>query len=168
MSGLQHALRDQLRSLDMRVRELDRRSPTGSWRDWTPTLTGSTADPVLSTDDSHSSQGIYLRSNGMVICSFSITFGTVGVSAGTGTYRIENWPFIQLTGRPSFVQGDARIFDSSTSNTLRCQVILNDALQATLRYTTAFPGAETQVAATAPWTWAASDRIEGWLWYPIA
>lgn len=165
MSGLQHAFRDSLRTLDARTRELERRTSWGIWRDWSPFLDASTTPPDIGVDGA--ADGIYLRENGEVTCMFSITFGTV-VSAGTGTYRITGWPFTQLAGRPSFVAGDARLFDSSSGNVVRAQVILNDSLQATLRYMTAVPGAETQASATAPWAWAAGDRIEGWLWYPIA
>lgn len=133
---------------------------------WTPTLIGSVTDPTLGSGSSAEAEYKIVR--GMCHVSVSITFGTSGVSAGSGSYSITGLPIAPKSGRPTWLSGTARIKDSSTGNINTPHVIINDSGVISLRYPFAAPvGADTFVGASSPWTWNTSDRLEISACFPV-
>jgi hypothetical protein len=125
------------------------------WLPWTPALTASTTSPTLGSGAV--TEGRWRRVENLVVGDGRITFGTAGVAAGTGTYRVSLPAPAKVTGASAGPIGNGWLFDSSGNVMKQC----------TLR---AFPGASIAelyfdgttnwfATAAAPWTWAASDDI---------
>lgn len=138
-----------------------------AWETWTPALTASTTSPTLGTGSTVA--GKYTRINKLVVANFSITFGTSGVAAGTGTYRI-SVP-INSVGTQVFQQnelGSVLIRDASTQNTMMCHAYFDNVAYFILAYPGTYGGILANVTNAAPWTWAASDTLSGQIIYEAA
>lgn len=143
--------------------------PSGNtldWQTWTPALTAVTTNPTLGTGSAVA--GRYAQVGKVVTAQFRITFGTSGVAAGTGGYRV-SLPVTPESTLTWFV-GSYWAFDSSGSASTMGQIAI-DAGTSVLRffYPATWPsGTSSEVAATTPWTWAASDQIRGTVTYEAA
>ena len=138
-----------------------------AWETWTPALTASTTNPTLGTASVVA--GKYTRINKLIVANFSITFGTSGVNAGSGTYRI-SVP-VNAVGTQVFQQnelGSVLLRDSSTQNTMMCHAYLTDVSYLILAYPGTYGGILANVTNAAPWTWAASDTLSGQIIYEAA
>lgn len=142
-------------------------TPFSSWTAYTPVLTASTTNPTLGTGSTAS--GYYSQFGKFVFYRFYIAFGTSGVNAGSGTYRI-SLPVNASTagGAGPTTIGSMFIFDSSTSNAYTGMMgnVANQTYISDIYY--AQGGALAALAHNAPWTWAASDQIRGSLVYEAA
>lgn len=140
----------------------------GAWRSWTPTLTASVTNPTLGTGSA--AEGFYMKIGRTVIAQFAILFGSSGVNAGSGVYRID-LPVVatqRFTGIGWHNVGDVRLVDFG-SGEARASIGLNSTGLITMTYPAAWPtGAATSVGAAAPWTWAATDQMHGRLIYEAA
>lgn len=125
---------------------------------YTPALTAVTTSPTLGTG---SSAGGYYQLVGRRIDGIArIVFGTSGVAAGSGTYRISLPVAADTTvhaasgtgGQGSSI-GTWNARDNSPGAFRQGTLQLVSASTAMLDYTT------TAVSSSAPWTWAASDAI---------
>lgn len=129
------------------------------WTAYTPVLTASTTNPTLGSGSV--ATGRYLKAGRDVRGTFDITFGSSGVAAGSGTYRISvptniysSWPSRAPVGR-------AYVFDSSGSASGWFD-LMSDYTHFRIRYPSTWPtGTATEVGAAVPWTWAAGDIIRG-------
>lgn len=134
---------------------------------WTPSLTATTTNPTLGTGSSVA--GSYVYASSLLWCAFGVTFGTSGVAAGSGNYQVTGFPANPVSGRASFLAGRGRLSDSAGAVVAYLDIIVNDSGVATFRYQATWPtGTETYVTNSTPWTWNASDRLEGWVQYPTA
>lgn len=141
---------------------------------YTPQVTASTTAPTLGTGGNYEQIGRYRIHNKIVdIPSMSIVFGTGGSpAAGTGNY------FIQLPISADLLtpvsgtnaMGEGRMVDSSSNFSGFVFPEVETATTVQPVYYTSFTGAAAAAtAATAPWTWAASDSIyRGWMRYHMA
>lgn len=136
-----------------------------SWKTYTPALTAVTTNPTLGTGSL--ALGRYYRLGDLVTVHVKIVFGTSGVAAGTGSYRVSlpvnasvptNWSF-----RPA---GQVGLYDVSTGTNYAGRAY-QDGTNAT-RIGMQTHGATGEVGAAVPFTWAASDEIWLWLAYEIA
>lgn len=59
----------------------------GTWTAWTPTLTAVTTNPTLGSGATATGRYIELDT-GLIIARFTIQFGSSGVGAGSGEYRL--------------------------------------------------------------------------------
>lgn len=128
---------------------------------YTPALTAATTSPTLGSGSAVTGQ--YAQLNWLAAVWFDITFGSSGVAEGSGEYRVSLPVNIEPGAATGMVLGSGLIWDSSTSS----------LLQVTLEMVSGQPGdvklaveAGTRVSHSAPWTWAASDRITGHVLYP--
>lgn len=139
-----------------------------SYSAYTPTLTASVANPTLGSGSSATSW--YIQIGDLVHYYGAIAFGTAGVAAGTGTYRV-SLPVNSAARIGSDRLGVSLNYDSSTGNVAQavCQLSGGVATYFVQTYAAAWPaGAETPVGAAAPWTWAASDQIQWNITYEAA
>lgn len=131
-----------------------------AWETWTPALTASTTNPTLGTGST--TTGRYGRINKTVFGNCRIIFGTSGVNAGSGFYFVS----LPVTAQASGVMsGYGYIFDSSTGLVRHTAVVLDSTTRVSLYLENATNYA---VAATNPWTWAASDQISFYFEYEAA
>jgi hypothetical protein len=139
------------------------------WSSWTPSLTAATTNPTLGTGSS--AQGIYVQIGKLVIAQFSISFGTSGVNAGSGIYSVSLPVTAKATfgSNPEHRLGVAVAFDNSTFFAARPMISLNTTTTVGFVYPlSAEPGLFGNVAHDAPWTWAASDNLSGFMMYEAA
>ena len=125
----------------------------GAYTGWTPALTADSVNPSMGSGNT--AAGRYLAIGKHVHAHGAVQFGSSGVSAGTGNYLIS----LPVNARtPSSLDanlvGHGYIFDSSTSTLRQVFVVYASASTASIRM---YDG--TRIAATAPWTWAASDAL---------
>lgn len=136
----------------------------GRWIDYTPTLTASTTNPTNWTQT-----GYYTLSGKTAHAKFALTAGG-SMTAGSGYYQVA-LPATAASDYPSRTPiGVVILYDSSTSNTGLVWPQLNASKSyARLNYTSTAPfGGWTATSNTVPWTWAASDEINGTLTYEVA
>ncbi len=137
------------------VKQVGAAAANGAWATFTPALTASTTSPTLGT--ASTTTGSYRRDGSSVEGDAQITFGTAGVAAGSGTYRVSLPVAAARTGAAANLVGDGWMLDAST----------NQLVTFVLR---TFPGSTTAeiyftattnfyATAAVPWTWAASDTI---------
>lgn len=132
-----------------------------AWTSFTPALTASTTSPTLGTGSADS--GKYVQLGKIVVCSLAITFGTSGVAAGSGTYRI-TLPVNASAGFVGLWAGQGLGYDSSAGTSHQIQAAVNNASYIELWDMSA----NSYVTASAPWTWAASDQIKLVITYEAA
>lgn len=131
------------------------------WSTYTPALTASSVNPTLGTGSSV--LGRYVKVGRLVIGYAHITFGTSGVAAGTGTYRVS----LPVNRERSDGQriGYGRILDASASQYRPIQasalagIGAGNANLERLDQTTSV----TNLEAAVPWTWDTSDQI--WFYF---
>lgn len=131
-----------------------------AWETWTPALTASTTNPTLGTGSVIT--GRYARIQKTIFGNVTILFGTSGVAAGTGFYYV-SLPFTAQSATPPV--GSGWLLDNSASLLRQVEVTLDSTSRVALWLdnTTNFA-----VAATNPWTWAASDQIRFQFTYEAA
>lgn len=127
--------------------------------DWTPVLSASTP-PTLGTGAVQ--LGRYVQLGELVAGYAVIQFGTSGENAGSGTYTISR-PVDSASSR-NFSFGSGYLLDSGASAFRPFVSILNNASTDTMRLTTD----GSAVSNSAPWTWAANDRIVWHFVYEVA
>ena len=128
---------------------------------YTPALTAATTSPTLGSGSAVTGQ--YGQLNWLAAVWFDITFGTSGTAAGSGEYRVSLPVNIEPGAATGMVLGSGTIWDNDVSS-LRL---------VTFEMVSGQPGvvkiaveADTSATSSAPWTWAASDRITGQVLYP--
>lgn len=126
---------------------------------YTPALTASTTNPTLGTGSTATAD--YILRQGFVKLRFNFVFGTASVSAGSGTYQISlpTGLGIDADWASQHPIGLARLRDSNVPTIAfdwRCVTDLSFADKITIKNDSG--GAVTN---SVPWTWAASDSIQG-------
>jgi hypothetical protein len=139
-------------------------STNGVWASYTPTLTTSGTSPTLGTGSFVS--GNYVQFGKLVICRFYIAFGSSGAAAGSGTYRVSLPVSSNQMTQPS---GTIFMYDSSAGNGVANAAAFYDggADFLTIIYA-ASATTYASVTHAAPWAWAASDQIRGFIMYEAA
>lgn len=135
-----------------------------AWVTYTPTLTASTTSPTLGTGSS--ATGAYWRDGRLCHVQASVTFGSSGVNAGSGSYRLS----LPFTGgsRAQNVVGTFWAVDSSAAAWATGFVTLAAAgTYVTFGYNTDTFFASS-ILNNAPWTWAASDSLSMSITYETA
>jgi hypothetical protein len=138
----------------------------GEWTSYTPVLTAST-NPTLGTASIQS--GSYARIQNLIIYRFFIGFGTSGVNAGAGNYKI-SLP-VASSGVTSFYEnniGSVAFFDTSANSIYYANAWIADVNNVTPIYQATFNGALLNVSATAPVVPAAQDALSGLVIYQAA
>lgn len=119
------------------------------WAAWTPAVVAVSTNPTLGTGST--AAGRWLRVGSLVVGHGRIKFGTSGVAAGTGLYRVE---LPVATATADAIVGSGYIWDSSTGNARTCALRrASVATRASLWVT------DAEVGHNVPWTWAANDEI---------
>lgn len=140
----------------------------GAWTSYTPTLTAVTTNPTLGTGSE--ATGRYTQIGKTVIATARFTFGTSGVNAGSGAYRISLPVSAETSTGLNFVTGSYWALDSSTNGVnIGITMVGGTATDVRLFYPATWPnGASVEMASTAPWTWAASDQLRASFTYQAA
>lgn len=123
----------------------------GTSASFTPVLNAVTSNPTLGSGSQVS--GRYVVHGGWVFAVVRITFGTSGVNAGSGEYRIP-LPVTAGSDASDAPLGFGYLYDSSGSAANLVVPMAVDTSTARLIRDTGF-----SVTNAAPWTWAASDQI---------
>lgn len=132
-----------------------------TWTNFTPTLEAVTTNPTLSDDASHTIVGHYRvvgdgTAGGKLHANIWIKFGTSGVAAGTGDYKIGGLPINIAIGNITGPDiGKGRLVDASAGTRKLVAAYASSATVVKL-FTDA---ATNEVGAAVPWTWADSDEI---------
>jgi hypothetical protein len=126
-----------------------------AWTAYTPTLTATTTSPTLGTGSS--ATGAYLQIGKLFFVRGVIVFGTSGVVAGSGNYRV-SMPTSLSTGYNAWrvAYGQAILEDSSASSRV-VRFLMAPSSGASVAALIDVAGA--QVTDAVPWVWAASDAI---------
>lgn len=140
-------------------------APIPATFEWEPALTAATTDPTLGAGALR--HGRVSRAGHRCFVSATIRFGTTGVSAGAGAYRVS------LPAQPSTAWAQARgralgicaLWRASTS-TLRHGFVAAAGPDSD-QFLNLFLGDGSQVSATVPWTWAASDELHVQVFYAV-
>lgn len=139
----------------------------GEWTSYTPILTATTTNPTLGTGSS--SVGSYARIQNFIFYRFVITFGTSGVNAGVGTYRI-SLP-VAASGTTNFTEnplGTTLFTDSSLGGNYFCSAWISDVNNLSPIYQTGFNGSVNNIGAANPVIPAANDVLSGFVTYRAA
>ena len=124
-----------------------------AYESWTPSLTASTTNPNRGSTGAAS--GRYGRIQKTVYGAGYFSFGGTGISAGSGFY----FTSIPVTAyEAGLVVGSWAAYDNSADTIAIGQVLL-DSTSRLAFYRNGVGGGNFLVAATVPWTWAASDFI---------
>lgn len=127
---------------------------------FTPTLTGSVSNPTLGSGSQV--LGWHHVNGRKVDVWFFIKFGTSGVSAGSGIYYVTGPPGYQLlAGFPDTNVGMARGIDNNgtTERALSILTSGNSGTSARVLFNNVVTFGF--VADSVPWTWEASDILDG-------
>ena len=139
-------------------------STNGAWTSWTPALTASTTNPTLGTGST--TVGEYLQIGKLVFATFTIAFGSSGVNAGSGDYRI-SLPIAANTNARN-LGGTLSINDNSTNIVrIACPLFYVNSTTISLRIDSTVTGGYT-VTHAVPWAWAALDGLWGTITYEAA
>jgi hypothetical protein len=133
----------------------------GAWTSYTPTLTASTTSPTLGSGSI--AEGQYIKIGKLVVGSYLIRFGTSGINTGSGTYRVSLPSTISeiITGN-QYIYGGGYIYDSNAGlGRILNHVYSNGLSYATLGLLETTTNVFSNVTNSSPWTWAASDEIQG-------
>jgi hypothetical protein len=139
----------------------------GEWTSYTPVLTAATTNPTLGTGSS--STGSYARIQDLIIYRFAITFGTSGVAAGSGVYRV-SLP-VTASATTSFYEignGQTSFYDSSLVVIYFANAWLPNTTYLEILYQQTFNGLLSNVTNAAPVIPAANDAISGLIIYQAA
>lgn len=135
----------------------------GAFTNWTPSIISSGTQPVLGTGSS--TLGRYVQLGNLVIAWFTIQWGSSGVNAGSGIYGF-NMPVLANDG--SQVVGQLWMTDNSTGFGKHGVLLDTSTTNFQAYCLTGVNDDVTQIGATVPWTWAASDLIAGFVMYEAA
>jgi hypothetical protein len=139
---------------------------TEPWQAYTPVLTATTTSPTLGTGSTASAR--YQRQYNLVTYQGIVQFGTAGVAAGTGDYRL-SLPVTAQTGITNRRVGIANSYDSSAAHTSISTVYLASSTTVGFLFSNTWPlGNLTYVGAAQPMAWAASDALEFTITYEAA
>lgn len=136
------------------------------WKDWTPTLHGSTSDPTLGSGAVQA--GRYIEVGGMVIAWGSIAVGTVGYVNGSGDVEIVlPLPAASAAAGSNPVLGAGWVLDASATQIYTAVVNLNtsDLTEALLR--TDQTGG-TRIGYASPFIFTNNDQLAFQLMYEKA
>lgn len=154
-----------LNNIEAGVQDLSDRAYTGTaWTAWTPAVTASVTPPTMGTASSLT--GKYYQDGKLVVAKFTIVFGSSGVAAGSGNYRI-SLPVNATTTNPD-TGCIVRLNDSSATAAALTSAQILSATTFQLLYDATLHGTQTLVGAAAPWTWAAGDSLNGTVIYEAA
>lgn len=128
---------------------------------YTPVLTASSVNPTMGSGSS--AFGRYMRIGNFVVVWGQVVFGTSGVAAGTGDYRISLPVTAVLDVTPRVGMVILNDNSSGAAFSLGAAVIVNG--QETYFYMQRH-GSSSFIGAGVPWTWAASDDIAFVIAYP--
>jgi hypothetical protein len=143
------------------VVELGYESDTLPWTGFTPALTASGTNPVLGTGSS--TAGRYSLRGSHVVGDGHITFGTSGISAGSGILRV-SLPVPTNMSLPYRLVGSCNLYQATTG-TLRIGM-LNRVNATTAQIH--LDGGSGQASSSVPWVWGAGDVITYQLSYEAA
>lgn len=139
---------------------------TEPWQTYTPVLTATTTNPTLGTGSTASAR--YQRQYNLVTYQGIVQFGTAGVAAGTGDYRL-SLPVTAQTGIISRRVGIMNAYDSSAAHTCLTTAYLVSSTTVGFLFSNTWPlGNQNYIGASQPMTWAASDQIEFTITYEAA
>jgi hypothetical protein len=124
---------------------------------YVPALTASTDNPTLSDDLSHVAEGWYRKIGKIVEGELFIRFGTSGVDAGSGTYRV-SIPYTSKAYGRSVPLGAGYLYDDSATYRPHVIAIYGATTYLTLAVNPG-AGATGTVTHSAPFAWANSDVI---------
>lgn len=132
---------------------------------YTPALTALTTSPTLGSDGT--AAGIWSQQGGWIRVVFHIQFGTSGVNAGSGGYRVSLPPGMAADlALDRAIVGAGRIQDASNGTVTGSRLIVCQISTPTT-VAMAVEGARFATDAS-PWTWAASDELTAEITYPLA
>jgi hypothetical protein len=137
----------------------------GAWQLYTPALTATTTNPTLGTGSV--AFGHYYQIGKQVTVQFRIVFGTSGVNAGSGLYRVS----LPVTPETTTIciYGTFWAYDSSAAASAIGALNITSGGLIQFLYSAAAPsGNSSEITNAAPWTWAASDQLRGTLTYEAA
>lgn len=131
---------------------------------YTPVLTAASSNPTLGV--ANDADGAWYQIGPLVAFWFSIQFGTSGVGAGSGQYRV-SLPVPVLAGNLAKVSlGAGRVVDNSVGTDLGSSIIELEMLDGDPTKLVMAVEEAVTVSNALPWTWAASDRLFGGGLYP--
>jgi hypothetical protein len=139
-----------------------------AWTSFTPTLTAATTNPTLGTGSS--ATGAYAQIGKIVFYRFRIIFGSSGVNAGSGEYRV-SVPVAAnsvAVGHGALAVSTVAFLYDSSANVNWTTVFPSFITSTTFSLTYGANTGNTSVSSASPWTWAASDQIVGGLTYEAA
>jgi hypothetical protein len=139
----------------------------GEWTSYTPVLTATTTNPTLGTGSS--ATGAYARVQNLIVYNFQILFGSSGVVAGVGNYKV-SLPVTSNATNAFYTatNGCTAFFDSSANSVYFANAWLESTTNLTLLTQASFNGALQNVSATSPAVPAANDAISGLVIYRAA
>jgi hypothetical protein len=139
----------------------------GEWTSYTPVLTATTTNPTLGTGSS--ATGAYARIQNLIVYNFQILFGTSGVVAGVGDYRVSLPVTANATSAfYTITNGQTSFFDNSANVVYFANAWLGTTTTLSILYQTAFNSSMNTVSATNPVIPAANDAISGLIIYRAA
>jgi hypothetical protein len=139
----------------------------GEWTSYTPVLTASVTNPTLGTGSAQT--GSYARIQNLIIYRFFIRFGSSGISAGSGSYRV-SLP-VAASGTTQFYEvnnGQTGFYDASLATVYYSQAWIANANYLTILTQNAFNGSNLDWTPTVPVTIAANDAVTGFVIYQAA
>jgi hypothetical protein len=135
-----------------------------AWTTYTATVTAPT-NPTLGTGGTQ--VGYYSQLGKTVTARFKIQFGTAGVAAGTGTYYVA-LPLTAAAAQVGIPAGNGFGFDSSAFALSPFTATCDTTSRLSFFHNTTLNGAYANLAAAAPWTWAANDYFTATVTYEAA
>lgn len=130
--------------------DLEASSGASAFSSYTPALTAATTNPTLGSGSS--ATGRYIQIGKLVFVSGSFVFGSSGVNAGSGEYRIS----LPVTSASTIIlSGTTVLFDNSAT----LFSIAASYYSSTTVMRIAIPTTALVVTHSSPWTWAANDQI---------
>lgn len=157
---------DHHRALGVAVEAIETQI-VGAYTSYTPTLTGSTSDPTLSNNASHSATGFYKRLGRWVRGKAVITWGTAGTAVGSGWYGlllpVQPADKIQPIGigfayddsdQYRFVVATAAVIPTLWSASTSKAVLLQSNV-----VTEGFANGHNPIGPAVPFAWGANDQL---------
>jgi hypothetical protein len=139
----------------------------GEWTSYTPILTATTTNPTLGAGSV--ATGSYARVQNLIVYKYFVQFGTSGVSAGTGNYKISlPVPALAITQFYDINNGSGAFFDNSGNVIYYAHAWIADVNNLSPLHQLSFNGAIQNISATAPVVPAASDALSGLVIYRAA
>jgi hypothetical protein len=128
-----------------------------AWASYTPTLTASTTSPTLGVASVIT--GFWERTGRTVRGRVNIVFGTSGVVAGSGTYRVllPVAPEPAASATTQIPIGVGYLIDQGSGLLKLCVLRVNTT--GTYAEMMVHDVGGSAVTDAAPWTWAANDRL---------